>query len=165
MRIQKIRHMTRRLQLRAFRMTEPTTVRQINLVVTHQAIRHLRHIGATNSVGFLEPAMASLAGIGGIQKRPDLGPIQPKISPLINRPRNHRSNVPQLQMLSVTEFLKRRRRLRKQTTSCRRQAAGGSTERTDATVIAERGFCRLPPAACLLPPAACLLFPRLFKHL
>ena len=77
MRIQKIRHMTRRLQLRAFRMTERATVRQINLVVTHQAIRHVRHIGLANRIGFPEPAMARDARIRGIQKRPDLGPILP----------------------------------------------------------------------------------------
>ena len=163
MRIQKIRHMIRRLQLRAFRMTERATVRQINLVVTHQAIRHLRHIGATNSVRFLKPAMASLAGIGGIQKRPNLGPIPPKISPLIDRPRNHRSNVPQLQMLSVTEFLKRRSRsLRKQTTGCRRQDAGGRKQEPPQT-FPERhpppAACRLPPATCHLPPASCRLPP------
>ena len=157
MRIQKIRHMIRRLQLRAFRMTEPTTVRQINLVVTHQAIRHLRHIGATNSVGFLEPAMASLAGIGGIQKRPDLGPIQPKISPLINRPRNHRSNVPQLQMLSVTEFLKRRRGGQK--AEGRKQKAESSKKpETDLSQAAPTPVCCILPAAFrLLPAAFCFL--------
>ncbi len=53
--------------------------------------------------------MASHAWIAGIQKRTNLSPVQPQISSLIDGRGNHRRNIAQLQMFSVTEFLKRRR--------------------------------------------------------
>jgi len=107
MRIQKTSHMIGRLQLRTLGMAELAAIGQIDLVMTNQAIRHLRHIGPAHRIRFLEAPMASHAWITGIQKRPDLRPIRPQISSLIDRRGNHRRNVAQLQMLSVTEFLKR----------------------------------------------------------
>ena len=56
---------------------------------------------------FFEPAMARHARIAGIQKRTDLSPVHPQISSLIDGRGNHRRNIAQLQMLGVTEFLKR----------------------------------------------------------
>jgi hypothetical protein len=109
MRIQKTRHMICRLQLRSLGMAELATVRQIDLVVTHQAIRHLRHIGPAHRVRFLEAPMASQTRVRGIQKRPDLRPVQAQISSLIHSRGNHRRNVRELQMFSVTEFLEGRR--------------------------------------------------------
>src|ERR1035438_2421478 len=108
--------------------------------------------------------MASLAGIGGIQKRPDRGPIQPKISPLIDRARNHRRNVPQLQMLSVTEFLKRRRSGQK-AEGRKQKAESSKTPEPDPSQAAPTpvccmlpsAFCFLPSAFCPLPSAFCLL--------
>jgi len=148
MRVQKTRHMAGWFQLGSLGMTERATIRRINLVVANQAIGHLRHVGLTHRIRLLKPAMTSHARIRGIQQRPDLGRITPKISPLIDRPSNHRPDIAELQVLSVTEFLKRRRSLREQARGARRQDAGGSKP-DPPQIFPER---HLPPAACVLPP-------------
>jgi hypothetical protein len=150
MRIQKTRYMTRRFQLRALRMTERATIRRIDLVVAHQAIRHLRHVGLTYRIRFLKPPMTTHARIARIQQRPNLSPIPPKIRALIDSPSDHRRNVSQLQMFSVTEFLERRS-LRKQARGGRLQEAGGSKQ--DAPRSVRERF--LHPAACRLRFFAC----------
>ena len=150
--IQKTSDMAHRFQLHAVGMTERTTIRRINLVVANQAIGHLRHVSLTHRIRLLKPAMTSQARIRGIQQRPDLAAITPKISPLIDSRGYHRPNVAELQVLSVTEFLKRRRN------RCKPE---GRKQNAEGSKIPEPDPSQSPPApvCCILPAAFCLLPP------
>jgi hypothetical protein len=106
MRIQKISRVTGRLQLRIFRMAKRAAIRQIDLVVAHQAIRHLRH-GCGHRIGIFKSPMARHARIRRIQQRPDFSAIAPQIRAFIDRRGNRRCNIAQLQMLGVAKFLER----------------------------------------------------------
>jgi hypothetical protein len=79
-------------QLRPGRMAEFTTVRRVDFVMADQAISHLRHIRVTYSNGFLEPAMASLARIFGIEETPNVARRR-KIRPLVDRLGDHGCDV------------------------------------------------------------------------
>jgi hypothetical protein len=121
MRVQKSIHMACRLQLRIFRMTKRAAIRQIDLVVAHQAIRHLRHVGRAHRIRILQPPMARHTRIRRIQQRPDLRAIAPQIRALIDGRGNRRCNVAELQMLGVAEFLERRWRRGRESPESRSQ--------------------------------------------
>ena len=61
--VQETRNVARGPQLRILGMTELAAIRKIDLVMAHQAIRHLRHICPAHSIGLFQPAMARHAGI------------------------------------------------------------------------------------------------------
>ena len=72
MRLEKVRGVTRRLQVSTGLMTERTTERWINLAMTDQAVSHCRIIPLAHCVGLVKPAMAGFASIRAIQVPPDV---------------------------------------------------------------------------------------------
>src|ERR1035438_10645697 len=74
-----------RLQLSALHVAELATVRWIDLVMAHQAIRHLRQSAPIRPVGNLQPAMARLAGILRVELYPQLRARRCQVGLLIDR--------------------------------------------------------------------------------
>lgn len=95
--------MTRRLQLRAFRMAERAAIRRIDCVVAHQAIGHLRHIGRVHVIGIFQASMACCAGIRGIQEWTN-AIATPKVGAFVDGGGKDRRDIAELQMFLVTEF-------------------------------------------------------------
>ena len=89
-------------------MTELATVRWIYLVVAHQAVRHLRHVGCADGIRFFQPSVACGACIAGVQERPDLLAVMSEVSLLVDGRCDHRRDISELQMFLVAEFLERR---------------------------------------------------------
>ncbi len=53
MRVQEPGDMARWLQLGPIRMAERATVRQIDRIVAHDAVGHLRHVSGVHAIGIL----------------------------------------------------------------------------------------------------------------
>src|ERR1017187_2542248 len=91
--IQEIGRVAGRLQLSALHVAELATVRWIDLVMAHQAIRHLRQSAPIRPVGNLQPAMARLAGILCVELYPKLRARRCQVGLLIDRSGDQRRQI------------------------------------------------------------------------
>src|ERR1035438_10504897 len=101
--IQEIGRVAGRLQLSALHVAELATVRWIDLVMAHQAIRHLRQSAPIRPVGNLQPAMARLAGILRVELYPQLRARRCEVGLLIDRSGDQRRQIAEFQMQLVIE--------------------------------------------------------------
>ena len=109
MRVYKSDCMARGHQLHRFRVAKLAAIRRIHLCMTDQAIRHLRHGGSAHPVGFLQPAMTSLAGARPAQMRTNIAGRR-EILPGIDGGLQHRRDIPEFQMQRVVESIQWRSR-------------------------------------------------------
>ncbi len=105
--IQKIGCVIRWFELHVSRVTKFATVGRIDLIVAHQAIGHARHRCFRYGIRFVEPAMTGRARIRATQVRP-LVAQRGKERFGIDRSRQQRRDIPESQVLDVTEVRDRR---------------------------------------------------------
>ena len=102
MRIVKFHRVTGGLQRRSLRMAKFATERRVDLVMTDQAIGHLREIRFRERRRLLHAAMARRTGVRAIEMPPDIARRR-KIRLRIDGCANHRRNVPQREVPLVIE--------------------------------------------------------------
>ena len=104
------------LQLRGFRVARRATERGIDLVVAHQAIRHLRKVLAAHLFGFGQAAMTGHAGVLVAAKMPrgilgaGKGLGRREVRLLLNRRHEQRRQVPKFKVELMIEVCDKRRR-------------------------------------------------------
>ena len=97
------RMVIRRLEIRPLGiMTLCTTERRVDLVVAHQTVGHLRHVGVGHMLRGIDSPMARQAGVRRIEMSPDVTRIR-QVRFLVDRPGDYRRDIPQPQMLHVAE--------------------------------------------------------------
>ena len=104
--------MIRRPQLCAGTVALLATERQLDLVVAHQAIRHLREICAADGIRGVDAAMAGETCIRAVQLRAKI-PGGRKVLARVDSPRDDGRCVADLQMLLVAEMHQKRLRGRR----------------------------------------------------
>jgi len=92
-----------RPQFRVRRVAILATKGQIDLVVTHQAVGHLRHSRAADRFGGLNSSMARKTGVGGVQVPADVIRGR-KVLAAIDGSGNDRRDVPEFQMFFVAKM-------------------------------------------------------------
>jgi hypothetical protein len=93
-------------------VAEFTTVRRIDLRVTHQAVRHVPESARLWPVRCSDAPMAGEAGVAGVQPRPQGIARRREVGLVIDRGSNHRRNVaePQMQLMIKLRDTRGRRR-------------------------------------------------------
>jgi hypothetical protein len=81
-----------RPQLRASAVALLTAEGQLDLVVTYQAVSHLRQVGTTYRIGGVDPAVAGEARVGAVQVNANVRRWR-QILAAIDRLGEHRRNV------------------------------------------------------------------------
>ena len=104
----KIRCVIGRLQGRTLGMTEFATERRVDLVMTDQAIGHLRQSGLRQRRGLLHTAMAGRAGVRAVEIPADIVRRR-EIGFRIDGRANHRRDISQREVLLVIETQKQSR--------------------------------------------------------
>ena len=110
--IENIPCVVRRPKLRARSVAKSATVGRIDLVVAHQAIRHLRHIGLTDFGGFGQASMTGLTDVVGVQKASSVTRRR-QVGAAVDGIGDHGSDISQLQMCLVAKRFERRFTLRR----------------------------------------------------
>ena len=100
--------MTGRLEVSCLGVAFLAAERVLDLVVAHQAIGHLRHVDLAHGVRFFQAAMASFAGVPGVEMATDVAGVG-EVVLLIDRGSENGRDVAHLEMERVAEVRHRGR--------------------------------------------------------
>jgi hypothetical protein len=108
-RFEKFRRVIGGPQFCAGAMALLTTEGQLDLVVAHQAIGHLRHLGARDGFGCFSPSVAGQARVGAVEMLSNVAGRREVLAG-VDGLRNDRRNIAELQVPFVAEIHKQRLR-------------------------------------------------------
>src|SRR5258708_5449749 len=147
--VQKIRRMVRGLQLRSFDVTEPAANRRVDLVVADETIGHRQERRLRRTVGIVDAVMARQTRIVGVEAAAQIAGRR-QIGPIVDRGRNHRRDVAQLEVRLVTE------RLQLRNLSLLSESPGRDAEQDQPLYEMRQIFLRPSSLTRMLPSGSCM---------